>query len=112
MLHPSKQCNELLHEVDVSIPVLRYKLVSISLLEQLMKRTGRGDAVSVRQLAERAGVPHGTIGNLLTGEQEGTFTEAAERITLALGVDLLVLFIPLQRAESSASRPPRLSVTA
>ncbi|MBT2508874.1 helix-turn-helix domain-containing protein [Streptomyces sp. ISL-98] len=95
----------------MTTPVLRYKLVSIQLLELLMRRTGRGDSVSVRQLADRASVPHGTIGNLLTGEQEGVFTDAAERITNALGVDLLVLFIPVQRAESSTTRP-RLSVTA
>lgn len=90
--------------------VLRYKLVSIQLLELLMKRTGRGDAVSVRTLADRAGVPHGTIGNLLTGEQEGVLPDAAERIAAALGVDLLVLWIPVQRAASSLPRP-RLPVT-
>ncbi|MET9516999.1 helix-turn-helix domain-containing protein [Streptomyces sp. NPDC002994] len=95
----------------MTTPVLRYKLVSIGLLETLMKRTGRGDAVSVRQLARRAGVPHGTIGNLLTGEQEGVYSDAAHAIAAALGVDLLVLFIPIERAELSVSRMPGLSVT-
>ncbi|WP_432247670.1 helix-turn-helix domain-containing protein [Streptomyces sanyensis] len=91
--------------------VLRYKLVNIGLLELLMKRTGRGDAVSIRQLAERAGVPRGTIGNLLTGEQEGVMPDAAERIAAAIGVDLLVLFIPVQRAVAGAGRP-RFQVSA
>lgn len=92
-------------------PALRYKLVSITLLELLMKRTGTGDSVSIRELAERAGVPHGTIGNLLTGEQEGVRTDAAHQIAAAIGVDLLVLFIPVERAMSVQSKP-RLSVSA
>lgn len=100
-----------MHGVDVTPTVLRYKLVSITLLEQLMKRTGRGDAVNIRQLAKRAGVPHGTIGNLLTGEQEGVMPDAAERIAAAIGVDLLVLFIPIQRAAAGVVRP-RLQVSA
>lgn len=91
--------------------VLRYKLVSIQLLELLMERTGRGDAVTIRQLAERAGVPRGTIGNLLTGEQEGVLPDAAERIAAAIGVDLLILWIPVQRAAAGVVRP-RLRVPA
>lgn len=111
MLHPSKQCNELLHEVDVTRSVLRYKLISITLLELLMERTGTGASVSIRELAERAAVPHGTIGNLLTGEQEGVLPEAAERIAAAIGVDLLILWVPVERALTSVNRP-RLSVPA
>ncbi|MEV8353138.1 hypothetical protein ACFVTT_23530 [Streptomyces niveus] len=103
-----------MHEVDVTQnrpAPLRYKLASIQLLELLMKRTGRGDAVSIRQLAERADIPHGTIGNLLTGEQGGVLADTAHAITAALGVDLLVLFIPLERAEAALPRP-RLQVSA
>lgn len=98
-----------MHGVDVTPTVLRYKLVSIGLLELLMKRTGRGDAVSIRQLAERAGVPHGTIGNLLTGEQEGVLEHtAAVAIADALGVDLLVLWLPVQRATAALPRTRKL----
>jgi transcriptional regulator with XRE-family HTH domain len=110
MLFISKQCNESTHEVDVTRPVLRYKLWSIELLELLMKRTGTGDSVSIRELADRAGVPHGTIGNLLTGTQEGVMADAAHRIATAIGVDLLVLFVPIERAASNGR--PRLAVTA
>ncbi|MFH8619199.1 XRE family transcriptional regulator [Streptomyces sp. NPDC017979] len=86
-------------------PAPCYKIVSITLLEALMKRTGRGDAVSIRQLADRAGVPHGTIGNLLTGEQIGVRDEAtAHAIAAALGVDLLVLWLPDERAASALPR--------
>ncbi|MER5882668.1 XRE family transcriptional regulator [Streptomyces sp. NPDC001941] len=92
-------------------PALRYRLVSIQLLELLMRRTGTGSGVSIRELADRADVPHGTIGNLLTGEQEGVYAEAAHRIASAIGVDLLVLWIPVERAEASLPRP-RQAVTA
>ena len=111
MLFPSKQCNESTHEVDVTRPVLRYKLKSIQLLALLMERIGTGESVNIRELADRAGVPHGTIGNLLTGEQVGVYSDAAERIAAAIGVDLLVLWIPVERAASSVPRP-RLSVPA
>lgn len=92
-------------------PVLRYKLVSITLLELLMKRTGTGASVSIRELAELAGVPHGSIGNLLTGEQEGVFPDAAHSIASAIGVDLLVMWVPVERALTSATQP-RMSVPA
>lgn len=84
--------------------VLRYKLVSIQLLELLMERIGTGESVNIRELAERAGVPHGTIGNLLTGEQGGVFSDAAERIAAAIGVDLLILWIPVERATQHIAR--------
>ena len=91
--------------------VLRYKLISIQLLELLMERTGTGASVTIRELATLAAVPHGTIGNLLTGEQEGVLPDAAERIAAAIGVDLLVLWVPVERALSSTARP-RMSVPA
>ncbi|MGW8326542.1 helix-turn-helix domain-containing protein [Streptomyces sp. NPDC055897] len=94
----------------MNTPVLRYKLWSIQLLELLMKRTGTGDSVSIRELAARANVPHGTIGNLLTGEQEGVLADAAHRIAAAIGVDLLVLFVPIERAATIPR--PRLVVSA
>lgn len=92
-------------------PVLRYKLRSIPLLELLMERTGTGDSVSIRQLADRAGVPHGTIGNLLTGEQEGVLADAAHSIAAAIGVDYLIMWLPIERALSSAAKP-RIEVPA
>ncbi|MER7047768.1 helix-turn-helix domain-containing protein [Streptomyces jumonjinensis] len=92
-------------------PALHYKIVNPQLLEMLMRRTGRGDAVSVRQLADRAGIPHGTVGNLLTGEQQTVRTETAHAITSALGVDLLVLFMPAERAAAALPRSNRTPVS-
>jgi transcriptional regulator with XRE-family HTH domain len=112
MLHPSKQCNESTHEVDVNTPAPLYRLVSAELLRMLMQRTGTGAPVSVRALARKAGVPHGTIGNLLTGDQESVSAAAAHEIAQAIGVDVLILFIPMERAEASTADRPRLAVTA
>jgi transcriptional regulator with XRE-family HTH domain len=111
MLCSLQQCNERLNEVDVSTPAL-YKLVSADLLRTLMQRTGTGAAVSVRKLADKAGVPHGTIGNLLTGDQESVIEPTARRIAGVIGVDVLVLFIPMERAEAATASRPTLAVTA
>lgn len=97
MLKPSKQCNDLPHEVDVTTPAPLYKLVRRDLLRTLMQRTGDGSAVSVRQLAHRTGAARSTIGNLLTGTQEATDVETAHKIAAAIGVDVLVLFVPVGR---------------
>ncbi|MER7815580.1 XRE family transcriptional regulator [Streptomyces sp. NPDC096153] len=85
-------------------PVLLYRLVSPDLLRRLMQRTGTGAPVSVRELAAQAGVPHGTIGNLLTGEQEAVLAESALAIAAAIGVDYLILWIPDQRAARHLAR--------
>lgn len=103
MLKPSKQCNEMPHEVDMSTPVLLYRLVSPALLRTLMRRTGTGEALSVRSLAARSGVGRGTIGNLLTGEQESIPEESARKIAAVIGVDILILWVPMQRAELGAA---------
>ncbi|MCX5229729.1 hypothetical protein [Streptomyces sp. NBC_00233] len=84
----------------MSTPVLLYRLVSPTLLRTLMRRTGTGAPVSVRTLATRARLPHGTVGNLLTGEQASVPLESARRIADVIGVDMLVLFIPMQRADA------------
>lgn len=97
MLWSSKQCNKTSHEVDVTTPAPLYKLVRRELLRTLMQRTGDGSAVSVRQLAHRTGVSRSTIGNLLTGDQEATDMETAHKIVSAIGVDVLVLFVPVGR---------------
>lgn len=78
-----------------------YRPVSIPLIRQLMQRTGDGAPVTVRQLAKAAGVPHGTIGNLLTGQQETVPGPAAHAMAHRLGVDLLVAFQPVCRSTTT-----------
>ncbi|MEU8728732.1 helix-turn-helix transcriptional regulator [Streptomyces tendae] len=75
-----------------------YAVVSGARLRMLMERTGTGDSVTTRELAESAGVSHGTIGALLTGAQRVIPEHKAKAIAARLGVDLLVLFIPMERA--------------
>jgi transcriptional regulator with XRE-family HTH domain len=115
MLKSSKQCNEPLHEVDVTTPaqtpIQLYKLLEPDLLARLMKRTGTGAPVSIRQLSVRSGVPRSTIGNLLTGEQESVLEPSAVAICNVIGVDWPVLFAPIGRATRHTGRP-RLEATA
>ncbi|MEV2203695.1 helix-turn-helix transcriptional regulator [Streptomyces fradiae] len=63
-----------------------------------MERTGTGQPITVRKLAAAAGVADGTIGGLLSGAQRTVPEDKAKAIAAALGVDLLVLFIPMERA--------------
>jgi transcriptional regulator with XRE-family HTH domain len=93
----SKQCNESMCEVDVALTESRYQLIDPSLLRKLMQRTGDGSNVTIRDLAAAVGVPHGTVGNLLTGEQASVSQEIAQRIADRIGVDLLVLWRPAVR---------------
>ncbi|THA31761.1 XRE family transcriptional regulator [Streptomyces sp. A1277] len=68
------------------------------LLARLMKRTGTGARLTTRDLAKVAGLSHGTVGALLSGGQRFISRDKAERIVGALGVDLMVLFVPCERA--------------
>ncbi|WP_147981934.1 hypothetical protein [Streptomyces sp. MS191] len=88
-----------------------YKLLDRHLMERLMKRTGTGAAVTIRGLADLVGVPHGTIGNLLTGEQESVIEPTANAICGVIGVDLLILFAPHGRSTRHTGRP-RIEVAA
>ncbi|GGZ28650.1 hypothetical protein GCM10010387_22650 [Streptomyces inusitatus] len=83
----------------------KYRLVSQDLLRTLMKRTGDGAPISGRQLAQVAGIAHGTIGMLLVGRQETISAPAAQTIASRLGVDLLVLWVPVERAATTRPSP-------
>lgn len=67
-------------------------LVSADLLVQLMKRTGDGREVSVRDLAEAAGCHPSKIDALRNGRRERSTIDEALAIAKRLGVDLLVLW--------------------
>ena len=75
-----------------------YKLVSADLMRTLMQRTGTGASVTGRQLAADAGVAHGTVGMLLTGAQQSVPASSADAIARRIGVDVLVLFVPVGRS--------------
>lgn len=95
------ETNDLFNEVNVSkseSPPTMYAVASSDRLKLLMERTGTGEAITSRELAERAGVAHGTIGNLMSGAQRIVPEEKAKTIAKALGVELLVLWIPMERA--------------
>lgn len=67
-------------------------LVDPDLLVKLMKRTGNGREVTVRDLAEAAGCHPSKIGHLRSGERDTATYEEASAIAKRLGVDLLVLW--------------------
>jgi DNA-binding Xre family transcriptional regulator len=59
-----------------------------------MQRTGTGQSVSHRELADAVGIPHQTIGQLLSGAQQSVPMVVAHGICDRLGVGVLVLFAP------------------
>ncbi|HSE05913.1 MAG TPA: hypothetical protein VLK35_17325 [Methylomirabilota bacterium] len=94
---PAQPAQEPLFEVDVE------------LLERLMRRTKTGAPVKGRELTTRAGIAHGTISNLLNGVRENVQASTAAAICDVIGVELLVLCIPVERLEPAAVRPVELS---
>ncbi|MDH6226250.1 helix-turn-helix transcriptional regulator [Streptomyces sp. MJP52] len=97
---PFNEVNTPSREVNVSTPETptMYALVSAERLKVLMERTGTGEPITSRGLAEVAGIAHGTVGALMAGTQRIVPETKARSIAAALGVDLLVLWIPMERA--------------
>lgn len=81
--------------------------IDAPLLRTLMRRDGTGARVSVRALADHCGLAVGTIGGLRKGTQRTLNEDAAKLIAERIGVDLLVLFTPQERAGSSRPAKPR-----
>ncbi|MFF7851869.1 XRE family transcriptional regulator [Streptomyces sp. NPDC007910] len=86
--------------VNVVEDAPKYRLVSPELMRTLMQRTGTGAAITGRRLARDIGVAHGIIGELLTGVRDTVPATVAQAIAHRIGVDLLVLFVPAERADS------------
>ncbi|WP_435595931.1 helix-turn-helix domain-containing protein [Streptomyces albogriseolus] len=59
-----------------------------------MQAPGRGVPYTVRDLASATGVSRSQIGRLLTGELDNLDVNDAHAVAEALGVAVLVLFIP------------------
>lgn len=76
----------------------RYRLLDADLLRTLMKRTGTGQSVTIRELAKQAECATGTVGNLVNGDQECVSARTAHSLCRAIGVDVLVLFAPTGRS--------------
>ncbi|MFF5891218.1 XRE family transcriptional regulator [Streptomyces globisporus] len=76
----------------------KYTLVNRHLLRTLMQRTGTGESTTTRKLAADVGIAHGTVGGLLTGAVQVVSESTAVDIAARIGVDLLVLFAPVCRA--------------
>jgi plasmid maintenance system antidote protein VapI len=79
----------------------QFRLRSPDLLRMLMQHTGDGSKVTIRDLAKSAGVHTSTVGELVKGDQQTTNGTAAKAIADRIGVDLLVLWIPAQRADAA-----------
>jgi plasmid maintenance system antidote protein VapI len=69
-----------------------------------MQHTGDGTRTTVRELANCAGVHHSFIGKLVAGEQETVTEDVAKHVAQRIGVDLLVLWVPTQRADTASRR--------
>jgi hypothetical protein len=77
------------------------RLRSPDMLRELMKHTGDGGAVSIRDLATAAGCHHSLIGRVLVGSDETFPAEVAGGIARRIGADLLVLFEPDERTAAA-----------
>ncbi|WP_307627484.1 helix-turn-helix domain-containing protein [Streptomyces turgidiscabies] len=78
-------------------PPTMYAVHSSARLKTLMERTHTGESISSRELATKAGVAHGTIGGLMSGAQRIVPEDKAQAIVDALGVELLVLWVEMER---------------
>jgi hypothetical protein len=84
-------------------------LISADLLVQLMKRTGDGREVSVRDLAEAAGCHPSKIDALRNGRRKRSTIDEALAIAKRLGVDLLVLWEHTGRTVPAPAEPPHMT---
>ncbi|MFB7910144.1 XRE family transcriptional regulator [Kitasatospora sp. NPDC056076] len=91
---------------------LRYRLRSPRLLRDLMQHTGDGTRTTTRELAALAQVHHSFIGKLLAGEQETVTADVAMSMSGRIGVDLLILWAPVERTDASRHGMPVAAVAA
>jgi transcriptional regulator with XRE-family HTH domain len=73
---------------------VRYRLRDLETFKKIMEAPGRGVPYTVRDLADATGVSRSQIGRLLTGELDNLDVNDAHAIAEALGVAVLVLFMP------------------
>lgn len=73
---------------------MRYALRDLATFKKIMESPGRGAPYSVRTLAYAAGVSRSQVGRLISGELNSLDVAEAHAIAEALGVAVLVLFMP------------------
>jgi hypothetical protein len=75
-----------------------------------MQNTGDGTRTSARDLASHAGCHFSHIGELMNGDQETATYEHALAVAGRIGVDLLVLWSPVQRADATVRHLRKVAV--
>lgn len=88
--------------------VPRFQLHDPDLMRRLMKRTGDGSSVSIRDLAEVAGVHPSHVGEILSGAQQTARIDVAAAIAARIGVDFFILWVPYERTAQAASGAARM----
>lgn len=83
----------------------RYTLRSAQAFQWIMKHPGRGVPYGYDSLAEASGCGRGLIEKLAKGKQQTADVEAAHSLVEALGVALLVLFMPKTSPELDDTSP-------
>ncbi|MFD5294721.1 helix-turn-helix domain-containing protein [Streptomyces mutabilis] len=73
---------------------MRYRLRDLPTFKKIMESPGRGVPYTVRDLADVTGVSRSQIGRLLTRDLDNLDVNDAHAIAEALGVAVLVLFMP------------------
>lgn len=73
---------------------VRYALRDLDTFKKIMKSPGRGVPYTVRTLAEESGVSRSQVGHLVSGERRSLDVNEAHAVAEALGVAVLVLFMP------------------
>jgi transcriptional regulator with XRE-family HTH domain len=73
---------------------VRYTLRDLDTFKKIMEAPGRGVPYTVRDLADASGVSRSQIGRLLTGDLVHLGVNDAHAVADALGVAVLVLFMP------------------
>jgi transcriptional regulator with XRE-family HTH domain len=73
---------------------VRYVLRDLDTFKKIMKSPGRGVPYTVRTLAEASGVSRSQVGHLVSGERRSLDVNEAHAVAEALGVAVLVLFMP------------------
>jgi hypothetical protein len=74
--------------------IVRYVLRDLETFLKIMEHPGRGQSYSIRDLAATARVSKSKIERIARGELDWLDVNEAHRVVEALGVSVLVLFMP------------------